>query len=283
MATSTHAALIAPRLSLASCVRAYVTRSTVGADLRPDQRYNHFPATPLISITWLLQGEAEILLRGDERISERLAPVALVGSHTVPVVSVNPGAVRSFVLVLTPEAVGALTGVDLVAHVNRVVPLHTVVDGAWLTMAESVMTAPDDAARVQLVEAFLEPRWAALRQEAMPSALRNRYWVEGLALRAASSGVGKSLRQAERRIKQWAGLPLRDLRRLARGEDSFYHARAASQAATLDWADIATDLGYSDQAHLCRETRRITGLSPTELKKAVEEEDENFWVYRLLE
>lgn len=283
MATPTHAALMAPRLSLASCVRAYVTRSTVGADLPPAQRFNYFPASPLFSITWLLEGESQVVGRGEDRISEWLPTLSFIGSHTVPVVSFNPGAVRSFMLMLVPEATRALTGVDLATYVNRVVPLAEVLDGAWLAMAQAVMAAPDDATRVQVVEAFLEPRWAALRLETMPSALRSRYWVEGMALRAANSGVGKSLRQAERRVKQWAGLSLRDLRRLARGEDSFYEARAASEAAVLNWAHIAADLGYSDQAHLCRETRRITGLSPTELKKAVETADENYWVYRLIE
>ena len=98
---------------------------------------------------------------------------------------------------------------------------------------------------------------------------------------AANSGVGKSLRQAERRIKQWAGLPLRDLRRVARGEDMFYRARAVPAADDPNWAELAVDGGYADQSHLCRETRRITGLSPNELKKAIDDEEESFWMYRI--
>lgn len=282
IAASTHNALMAPSLSLASCVRAYLTRSTVAADLRPEQRYNHFPASPWCSITWLLQGESECLRRGDARISEFLPTVSFIGPHTVPVVSFNPGPVRSFMAILIPQALQAMAGIDLADLVNCAVPLDTVFNAPWQAMAQAVLQAPDDASRVCLVNAFLEPRWAALRSDVMPRLDRSRYWIEGLALQAATSGAGKSQRQAERRIKQWAGLPLRDLRRMARGEDSFHQARLTAASDIPNWVDIAADSGYADQSHLCRETRRITGLSPTELKKAIEE-DESFWLYRLWE
>lgn len=277
---ATHSALIPPRLALASCVRAYLTRSTVGAALRPEQRFNHFPASPLCSITWLLQGESAVLRRGEDSVNELVPGISFAGPHTVPVVSANPGPVRSFTVLLIPEAVRALADIDLADLVDRVVPLHSVFDTAWQDLARTVLEAPDDALRVQLIEAFLEPRWSLMCNEAMPRVDRQRYWVEGLSLRAAGTGVGKSLRQVERRIKQLAGLPLRDLRRMARGEESFLNARAAVESAALNWADIAADGGYADQSHFCRETRRITGLSPKELKRAVEAE-ESFWVYRL--
>lgn len=52
------ARLLAPRLSLASCVRAYISRSTVGcAPLADRERFNRYPASPLCSITWVLQGD----------------------------------------------------------------------------------------------------------------------------------------------------------------------------------------------------------------------------------
>lgn len=143
-------------------------------------------------------------------------------------------------------------------------------------------------ARVQLVEAFLEPRWRALSHQAVARPQRYRHWAEALALKAGTSGVGRSLRQAERRFKQWVGLPMRELRRLGRAEESFFMARAGYLAETRaelfapepDWAAIAVDSGYADQSHLCREVRRVAGLSPTELKRAIEE-DESFWSYRI--
>lgn len=284
VAAPTSAALIAPSLAVASCVRGYVTRSTLGADLSPQQRQNHYPASPLCSISWLLQGESIIIQRGDTPVNERASAITFLGPHTVPGITANPGPVQVFMLVLFPPAVQAMTGLDIAALVNRPVPLESVLDAAWIAMAQAVQQARDDAARVQLIEAFLVPRWHAVSTNAMPRMDRHRHWVEALALQAATSGVGKSLRQMERRIKEWAGLPLRDLRRLARTDASFVDTRNAYVADTANrspnWADVAADGGFSDQSHFCRESRRVTGLSPNELLRAVEEE-ESFWIYRI--
>lgn len=284
--TSTHSALMVPSLALSSCVRAYITRSTVGAALRPEQRYNHLPATPLCGMYWLLQGEAHIIRRGEQQVHERVPPMAFAGPHTLPTITLNPGPVRLFTLGLVPHALQALTGVAIADYVDRVAPLHEVLDPSWQALGQAVLNAHDDAERVRLIEAFLAPRWSPLRHATVPRVERVRDWSEALALRAATSGAGRSVRQMERRIKQWAGQPLRELRRMGRAEASFLQARADPTADPSrhmpDWVGIAADTGYADQSHLCRESRRITGLSPTELKKAVHE-DEGFWMYRLWE
>lgn len=283
-AAATHAALVSPRLSLSSCVRSYLVRSTLGVELSPQQRQNHFPASPYCCLMWLLQGGSTCIVRGGLPTFEVLPRLSFIGPHTGPSVSANPGPVHSFMVVLLPQAAQALTGIDLASLVNRVVPMDSVLDAAWLAMAQAVQHATDDDTRVQCIEAFLEPRWRAVCREVMPLAERQRYWVESLAMRAATSGMGRSLRQVERRIKDWAGLPLRDLRRLTRSEESFVETRDTflSNPAGLSpsWADVAADGGYSDQSHLCRETRRVSGLSPNGLKRAVAEE-ESFWAYRI--
>lgn len=51
---------------------------------------------------------------------------------------------------------------------------------------------------------------------------------------------------------------------------------AAPRAGEL----LADASGYADQSHLCREVRRVTGFSPEELYRRIQE-DEGFWSYRL--
>jgi AraC-like DNA-binding protein len=273
-------ALLAPRLSLASCVRGHVTRSTAGLVLGPEQRYNHFPASPLCAICWLFQGDAIVVQRGDQGVCEATPRLSLIGPHSVPVISHNSGPVEALMVALTPAAVEALSGVPVSSLVNRVVPLEQVFDAAWLTMAQAVLRATDDVHRIALFEEFLEPRWSQVRDGTVHRADRFHYWVENLALRAAQSGVGISMRQMERRIKQWAGLPIRDLRRMARAEETFFRAMASHQKGSLNWAEMAVDCGYADQPHLCRDVRRTTGHSPTALLEGIGQE-ESFWMYRL--
>jgi AraC-like DNA-binding protein len=69
------------------------------------------------------------------------------------------------------------------------------------------------------------------------------------------------------------------LRAQARAEAALVHAAALLQRNQLDWREVALLAGYTDQPHLCRETRRLTGFSPVQLMRGMLG-DEAFWVYR---
>ncbi|RZL34907.1 MAG: AraC family transcriptional regulator, partial [Rubrivivax sp.] len=73
---------------------------------------------------------------------------------------------------------------------------------------------------------------------------------------------------------------LRELRAVSRAESAFYAVAAAEDRPGFNWADIAAESDYADQSHLCRETRRLTGFSPEELRRRLQCE-EAFWAYRL--
>ena len=115
----------------------------------------------------------------------------------------------------------------------------------------------------------------------MHSAHRYTDWANHLAQRAALSAPGRSLRQLERRIKRWAGLPLRELRGMGKSEQAFFDALTAHvDQGTVSWAEVAVGAGYADQSHLCRVTRRITGFTPQALYDGILRE-EAFWAYRI--
>ena len=273
--------LVLPPMALSSCVHSYIMRDTRGTVLAPAQRLNYFPASPLCGIFWLMEGSSVVVRRDGVEVSEASPRITLAGPHTVPMVSANPGPAYAFLLGLLPQAMQAMTGLDLATLVNRTLPLEAVLQDPWLTWAEQVLHAADDTERIALVEGFLAPRWQACSEATLKRPERYRHWAEALARKAHTSGVGQSIRQAERRFKQWAGLPQRELRRLSRAEDLFFAARAPeTENSPRDWASLALDMGYSDQSHLCREVRRVSGLSPQELDHAITH-DESFWLYRL--
>lgn len=277
--------LLLPRPALAGCVRGLMLRDTRGVVLGEAQRYNHFPATPMCSIVWTLHGESIGLQPGHpaDAASPRLpmpAPVLFFGPSTGPMISHNPGAVVSLVLLLMPDALHALTGLSPADWVDRYAPLADALDVDWQALGAAVLAEPDDARWLVLIEDFLQPRWAALRPAEAPAVQHYRDWTQALALRAATSAPGRSLRQVERRLRQWAGQPMRELQVLARGEQAFFQAKAAGEAGRLSWAAVAADTGYADQSHLGRITRRLTGFAPQDLTRRVQE-DESFWPYRI--
>ena len=269
-----------PRLSLTACVRGVMTRDTRGVELSDAQRLNRFPASPLCSLSWWFHGESRTLDFAQHPRESRAMPGRFVfaGPHRVPTQSWCPGPVHAMMLVLLPDALHQLVGLDPERWVDRIVDAAEVLPRDWLAMCEEVQLASDDATRVSLLEEFLDPRWQAARPAQATAVHRYADWTQGLALRAATSSAGRSLRQVERRIKQWAGQPMRELRGMARAEKAFFDALAAQPDA--DWAGIAAEGGYADQSHLCRETRRLTGYSPAELRRLIAE-DESFWAYRL--
>lgn len=273
--------LIAPRTALASCVRAFLVRDTTGcAPLPPAQRLNRFPAAPMCSIIWTVAGDVEAAAPGLSLPDVRMPPALFGGPRSYPLVSYNPGPVHSFIVMFYPAALHALTGVSMDALLDQFRPLDALFDADWLALSDAVLGAPDDAARIALVEDFLAPRWQRARKNGDHPAGAIQDWVRRLGVQAASTGLASGARNIERRIKAWAGQPMRTLRRMRRAEQSFLDARESMLQGNAAWSDIAAEGGYADQAHLCREVRAITGLSPTELARA-SREDESYWIYRI--
>lgn len=277
-----------PRLSLSACVRGVMARDTRGVVLSPEQRFNYFPATPLCSISWWLVGCSERVLgpfpERPARLDDPRAPIegrfVLGGPFNGPSVSWTAGPVHGMMLLLMPDALHLLTGLDPSAFLNRLVDVRGVLPPEWVAMCEAVAAEADDAARVRRLQDFLEPRWEAVRPRQAMAGHRYHDWAQGLAMRAAQTSVGSSLRQLERRVKLWAGQPMRELQGISRLERAFFDAIAADDAGRLSWAEVAADCGYADQSHLTRTTRRMTGFSPAELHRRIGE-DEAFWAYRV--
>lgn len=277
-----------PRTSLTACTRGVIARNTIGVELTDQQRFNYFPASPLCAITWWFEGSSELFppesslqLQGNVPPRTQLSGVLFSGPHTRPSVSWNPGPAHAMMWMLMPDAVHQLTGIDITPTVNRFVDVRDCFPAHWVDLCHAVMTAPTDDQRVALMENFLEPLWQAARPKRPLNAHRYQDWAQALAMRAATSGAGRSLRQVERRIKQWTGQPLRELRGVGRSERAFFEGLAfAEQGERPNWAAVADSSGYADQSHLCRETRRITGFTPEELYRRIANE-EGFWVYRL--
>jgi hypothetical protein len=271
--------LTAPALSLRSCVRAYITRNTMATPLPGHaQRLNRFPASPLCSITWFMQGEAEMVDPPPDGPATWV-PIFFSGPQSRPLLSYNPGPVEAFTVMFFPTALHRLAGLDISACMDRFFPLPEVLGPEWVAMAEAVLRAPNDNARIELIEAFLDPRWQGARGDEQRWSVVGD-WVRRLANQAATSGLGNGVRNVERRVKSWAGQPMRTLRRMSRAEQAFLEACAQMSEGKVSWVDVAARGGYADQAHMCREAREITGLSPTELVRA-RNDDESYWVYRI--
>ncbi len=287
----TQSALVLPRLALAGCVRCVLMRNSVGLVLTDAQRLTYWAATPLCSLQWVFEGDGEQLpFPADAAHPASVSPIPgrllLAGPQTLPTLSrTAPGGINAMLLLFLPEAFAAMTGVLPGAHLNRVVDAATALPPHWLAACEQALElgATDRALAWAHMERFIEGEWRQSPVQAVQAAQgRQRYadWAEALMLRAATSGVGRSLRQLERRIKASAGQSLRELRGVGRAERAYFDAMAQHGTNGLAIADVAATQGYADQAHLTRAVRRVSGFPPQELMRRIATQ-EAFWPYRL--
>ena len=167
-----------------------------------------------------------------------------------------------------PGGLGAFVRVPARTLTDRTVPLNRPLldlDGATLIAAVAAAGAEEDrvgalrAALEAVVRAADADRVAAAREVAAVARVaetdRSVRRVEDLAAHA-----GVTERTLQRMFAQHAGLAPAWVIRRYRILDAAEQARL--HGIEVNWADLAADLGYSDQAHLVRDFRAHLGTTP---------------------
>lgn len=280
MLSEAHARLHLPSLAMAGCIHMAVERDTRGLQLTETQRLNFYPASPLPSVSWIFEGELRLVedQKGiqDFMLSEPLPRIVFTGPLRKPSASWSPSTVHTLSVGFYPDALSRLLGIRAEDHVDMIVPLKGLVSGEALDALASIDST--DGPPFEQVESALQPLWQI--RGAGEGAADMRSWLALLARRAAFTQAGSGVRQLQRSIKSLAGQSQRDLQRYARTEEAF----ALSESAGLEkmsLTEVAAVAGYSDQSHLGREVKRVTGFSPKQFGDRLWN-DESFWMYRLL-
>jgi len=162
----------------------------------------------------------------------------------------RPGMARAF---LSPS--GTLLSASELT--DRIVPLEEL----WGRSGRDALRHLNDLGSAAACAALLETllRTPAAKnpvQRALDYASRNHGSVN---LDWIASQASLSARQFRRRCLEESGLTPKVLCRILR----FRRARSIALAAPCpNWADIAAQTGYSDQAHLIRDFREFTGRTP---------------------
>lgn len=165
----------------------------------------------------------------------------------------------------TPGGLGALITGDAARYTNRLAPLASAI-AVPSELASRIEQAGTEEQRVAVLAAALSEvvgqadpaRVRAARAVAAVAALAetDRTLVSTAQL-AAAAGVG--VRTLQRHFQEFVGVSPTWLLRRYRILEAAELARAGTAVA---WADVAAQLGYSDQPHLIRDFRAATGTTP---------------------
>jgi AraC-like DNA-binding protein len=189
---------------------------------------------------------------------------ALTGIRQWTGAFVGAGDCITLFALLTPLGLVHLLESRQVDKVPRIrAPVASLLDGFITRGLESdVAVARTLEDKLQAFGRWLEERATAHRRHS-PAAMRAaraamRVCAEPkAAIEALADEQHVSRRQLERDFVQWIGTSPRHLAQVARLQAV---SRRAQAGAAL--ADIAADLGFSDQAHMSRVVRQLTGLTP---------------------
>lgn len=266
------AKLFLPKPVLASCVFAGIYRDTRGSSLSDQDRINHFPASPIVTVTRVFHGELFLMSQPSREIEHlSLTPLpglSVAGPQDTPTTSWSPGEISALTIGFYYDAWMQLGG-----------------SADFKTIPKTISNAlnglghrPDIAQDWDAFASALLANWKSGTNQPPNSTRAISDWSRSLLTRAALSTAGRSIRSLERRIRRDSGQTRRTLDFYSSMEDAH---RQISQSELTSPADFALEAGFSDQSHMGRAVRRLTGFSPADLNRAIETE-EPFWCYRLL-
>ncbi|WP_405778188.1 DUF6597 domain-containing transcriptional factor [Streptomyces sp. NBC_00859] len=174
----------------------------------------------------------------------------LAGEGAVCGIQFRPGGFRPFV---PDRPVSQWTG--------RRVPLPEALP-ASAGRAADILTPADEDARVAALDRFLlslapEPDPRATRAMALVDRVRTDRTLRRVEELAAGEGV--SARSLQRLFASYVGVSPKWVILRYRIHEAL---ERAGTAAPVDWAALAAELGYSDQAHLTRDFTSTIGVAP---------------------
>jgi AraC-like DNA-binding protein len=190
-------------------------------------------------------------------------PQFLMGAHGAPLV-VDGDCARSYLEVwLAPLAAYTLLGLPIEELSGHTVDLVEVVGAGAGRLTEQLRESPGWRRRYALLDRFLLRR---LERGPRPSAEVGWAWQRlvgtggAVAIGRLAGEVGWSHKHLIARFRQQVGLAPKTAARLVRFNAVW---RRLDRGPSPDWADLARDAGYADQAHLVRDFHQFTGVTPT--------------------
>jgi AraC-like DNA-binding protein len=227
---------------------------------RPHDFERLLPDGSMELIINLGEDEVRVYDRRDVRRFERREGSILVGPHSQYFIIDTDQQVRVLGAHFRPG--GAFPFLRLPAdelHCEQV-SLSDVWGGFAREIRERILTATSVSAHFDLLEAALLTRLARPleRHRAVEYALREFCGGERSVARVIED-TGLSARRFIEVFKQQVGMPPKRYCRVRRFQKVI---RTLPREGVIDWAAVALDNGYFDQAHLIRDFRAIAGLSP---------------------
>lgn len=254
-----------PIAALRACVeRVWISAPDDESPRQPGLREHVFP-TGAMHLAIRLDGVPLRLYRDDNDLSGLTLGDAVVGgARSGFYVKDIATPVRSIGAQLRPHAARALFGVCAAELAERHVALDDLCGADAARLRERVNEARAPVLALDLLEEFLVARLAPIRAMHPAVAAALQAFDSDARVQPVVGANACSHRHFIGLFREATGLAPKGYARVRR----FQRALHAARETVHGWGTIAFDAGYSDQAHLCREFRVFTGVTPQDYRRS---------------
>ena len=191
----------------------------------------------------------------------------IAGMHYCFAVTESVGSMRGLQVNFTPLGARLFLGLPLHELFRRVVSIDDILGAEGPRLASQLHDLNDWEARFALVERVIEARIAAAKplSRGVVWAWQQLETTQGrVEIGALATKLEWSRKHLIAQFHDQIGVPPKLAGRILRFEQAIGRLQAGTVTSL---AELALDCGYYDQAHLARDLKDITGLSPRELSK----------------
>ena len=174
------------------------------------------------------------------------------------------GKSHAFGIKFTPGGFFPFLGSSVSSLANRSVPVCKVFDSAVNALERTILSTEDADEMTAAANAFLlrripKPDEKVDQARELVACILNERTI--LTVEDLSAQTGINVRSLQRLFSQYVGVSPKWVIRRYRLHELLEQMHSGQR---LDWAQLAVDLGYFDQAHLINDFKSIAGYTPTE-------------------
>jgi AraC-like DNA-binding protein len=169
-----------------------------------------------------------------------------------------------FGIKFTPGGFFPFLGRSVSSLANRSIPVEQVFGDGVNGLERAILSTENEGEMKAAADAFLlnrKPQPDMKADQARQLVERILHEPEILTVEDFAVRTGLSVRSLQRLFSQYVGVSPKWVIRRYRLHELLEQMHSGKP---LDWAQLAVDLGYFDQAHLINDFKSITGYAPTE-------------------